>query len=126
MERRLLTSRDWGWRCRRCSEAPCLPCSAHSLQNRSISDPTNAASRRISTQLEHYSGTNGEEVKETHLLHLRQHILVRRELAIEAEELLLLFREFLRSVSVLLREWGRGQGTYAEVDLVALGGQHIR
>ena len=30
-----------------------------------------------------------------YLLHLREHILVRRELAVEAEELLLLLREFL-------------------------------
>ena len=36
-----------------------------------------------------------------YLLHLREHILVRRELAVEAEELLLLLREFLWRAKVV-------------------------
>ena len=39
---------------------------------------------------------SGYSERSTHLLHLRQHVLVRGELAIEAEQLLLLLSEFLQ------------------------------
>ena len=91
----MLTSRDWGWRCRRCSGALCQPCSARSPQSRSTSDPISQNSIRPPYGIGCASARAHALDSGTHLLHLRQHILVRRELAIEAEELLLLLREFL-------------------------------
>lgn len=73
----------------------------------------------------------------THLLHLADRVLVRGQLAVETEELLLLLRQLLQRVSAFkspMYAWDARKGirgrlerdgdTDADVNLVALSGEH--